>query len=162
MTLQDLGSIGELLGAIATVATLAYLAVQVRQNSAQMREATRVAQLTLLDRTVEAFSRYRALLAQPGISELFTRGLESYSTLSPPEKLRFRSVIEEYFFAYSATLERVAQDAYDNSTWNAQATGAASLLRSPGGAEWWAERRTIYNPEFVAEMDRLAASESGA
>ena len=33
MTIQDLGSIGELIAAVATLATLVYLAVQIRQNS---------------------------------------------------------------------------------------------------------------------------------
>ena len=33
LTIQDLGSIGELVVAVATVATLAYLAFQIRQNT---------------------------------------------------------------------------------------------------------------------------------
>jgi len=33
ITIQDLGSIGELIAAIATIATLAYLAIQIRQNT---------------------------------------------------------------------------------------------------------------------------------
>jgi hypothetical protein len=37
MTIQDLGSLGELIAAIATVATLIYLATQLRQNSNQLR-----------------------------------------------------------------------------------------------------------------------------
>jgi len=37
MNVQDLGSIGELIAAIATLATLIYLAVQIRQNTAQQR-----------------------------------------------------------------------------------------------------------------------------
>ncbi len=37
MTIQDLGALGELIAAIATLVTLAYLAAQVRQNTAQQR-----------------------------------------------------------------------------------------------------------------------------
>ena len=37
MTLQELGSLGELLGALATIATLAYLATQIRQNTKAAR-----------------------------------------------------------------------------------------------------------------------------
>ena len=33
MTIQDWGSVGELVGAIATVATLVYLAIQIRTNT---------------------------------------------------------------------------------------------------------------------------------
>jgi hypothetical protein len=38
-TVQDLGALGEFIGAIAVVATLAYLAVQVRRTRAEMRRA---------------------------------------------------------------------------------------------------------------------------
>jgi hypothetical protein len=37
MTIQDLGSVGELIAAVATVATLIYLAAQIRQNTATMK-----------------------------------------------------------------------------------------------------------------------------
>ena len=40
MTIQDLGSIGELVAALATVATLAYLAIQIRQNTLQLEQST--------------------------------------------------------------------------------------------------------------------------
>ena len=34
MTLSEIGSVGELLGALATIATLLYLAIQIRNNTA--------------------------------------------------------------------------------------------------------------------------------
>jgi hypothetical protein len=37
MSIQDLGSLGELIAAIATVGTLIYLALQIRQNTAVVR-----------------------------------------------------------------------------------------------------------------------------
>ena len=39
MTLQDLGSVGEFVAAIATLATLIYLATQIRQNSESVKAA---------------------------------------------------------------------------------------------------------------------------
>ena len=41
MTLQDLGSIGEFVAAIATLATLVYLALQIRQNTREAQAASR-------------------------------------------------------------------------------------------------------------------------
>ena len=47
MTIQDLGSIGEFVGAVATVGTLLYLAAQIRANTrAVQAEAGRLARLT--------------------------------------------------------------------------------------------------------------------
>jgi len=43
MNLQDLGAIGEVVGAMAVVVTLLYLAKQIRQNTHAMEEARRLA-----------------------------------------------------------------------------------------------------------------------
>jgi len=40
VTIQDLGSIGELVAAVATVATLVYLATQIRQNTRTVRASS--------------------------------------------------------------------------------------------------------------------------
>ena len=153
MSLQDWGSMGELIGAVATVLTLAYLAVQIRQNSVQMREATRVGNTRAMDNTVEAFSRYRAMLVEPENAELYLRGLESYTTLSDVDQVRFRSIIEEYIFAYAAMFERLKAETYDSATWQVQIAAAAKALEKPGASEWWAERKRIYGAEFVSELD---------
>ena len=155
MTLQDIGSIGELVGALATVATLAYLAVQVRQNSIQLDESARLTRLSHSARQVDSFSRHRHLMAQPGNAELYIRGLESYSALNAAEKVRFRALLEEYFFAYRATFERLKLG-YDYPNWTVQARGAALLLKTTGGAEWWNDRKAIFGQEFAQEMEKQA------
>ncbi len=127
MTLQDLGRMGELVGALATVATLACLAVQIRQNSMQLDESARLTRLTHSAREVDSFSRHRHLMAQPGNAELYVRGLESYSALNAAEKVRFRALLEEYFFAYRAKFQRLALG-YDSPVWTEQVRTAASLL----------------------------------
>ena len=43
MTVMELGALGEFVGAIAVVATLVYLAVQIRQNTRAMEETKRLA-----------------------------------------------------------------------------------------------------------------------
>jgi hypothetical protein len=43
MTIMELGALGELLGAIGVIASLIYLAVQVRQNTRSMNESKRLA-----------------------------------------------------------------------------------------------------------------------
>ena len=54
MTIQDWGSIGEILGAIATIATLIYLATQIRQNTKQLEAG---ASITLVENTNSANRR---------------------------------------------------------------------------------------------------------
>ena len=57
MTIQDLGSIGEMVGAIAIVATLAYLAVQIRQN-------TRTTRATNFHNLIENNSAFTSMIGE--------------------------------------------------------------------------------------------------
>ena len=64
MTIQDWGAIGEILGAIATIATLIYLATQLRQN-------TRALQAASMDSTTQTANEIRTnLFADPVPGEL--------------------------------------------------------------------------------------------
>lgn len=156
-----MGSIGELVAAAATVATLAYLAIQVRGNSIQLAESGRLARLGLQDWTVGAFSRYRGLMSQPENAALYVRGLGSYSGLSQPDQVRFRALLEEYFFIYRRIHQQMVLG-YDYPSWAAQARGAASVLTTSGGAEWWNERKYMFDEAFVIEMERLARADRSA
>ena len=55
MTLQDFGSIGSFVAAVATLATLIYLAIQIRQNSEAVKSA---AAQSVLDATNRLLSRF--------------------------------------------------------------------------------------------------------
>ena len=155
MSWQDLGSIGELVSAIATVATLAYLAMQIRLNTAQLKEDARASQLHSVDQTLEAFSRYRNLLAQPGVAELLERGLEAYCDLGPAERTRFRAVVEEYFFAYNALFDRSRSGAYDFNSSSRIAVPLGTILLRDGGRLWWADRSVVFPKDFVEEIEGL-------
>ncbi|MFK7899095.1 MAG: hypothetical protein AB8G23_24940 [Myxococcota bacterium] len=154
MSWQDLGSIGELIGAIATVVTLIYLAIQIRINTSQLKENEKASQRHSLDQTVEAFSRYRHLVAQPGIAEQLELGLESYDDLDAAARVRFRAVVEEYFFVYTALLNRSRHGAYSFDTSSSSiALPLGTILERAGGQQWWADRSSVFPHEFVQQVE---------
>ena len=158
MTIQDLGAIGELIGALATLATLVYIAVQVRQNTEQVRDSARAVRVASLDRTVESFSRYRGMLAQEENATLYARGLDSYASFDPAEKIRFRAMIEEYFFSFQTLYQRIDEELYEREVWERQSQAPAALITTSGGTEWWAERKGIFSKEFQDDLERTASS----
>ena len=91
MTIQDLGSIGELIAAIATVATLVYLALQIRQNTRALHHAA--------ERAIrEDANSWRANLIQhPEVAELYRKGLVDPGALDSIERLRFRMLLDALF-----------------------------------------------------------------
>jgi hypothetical protein len=153
MNWDAIGSIAEVVGALAVLITLAYLAVQVRQNNTQLREASRLTQIASLDHTVEMFSRFRGMLTESNNSELYVRGLESYASLSDAEKVQFGALIEEYIFGYHAMYARYINGHLDESTWNRRVSIPATLLKTVGGSEWWEARKAIFPIDFVQVME---------
>ena len=89
MSIQDLGSIGELIAAIATVATLLYLASQIRHSNKALAESTSGAINT------SYASINSRISGDAEFAELFLRGRQSLDALDPVELERFRAFIQD-------------------------------------------------------------------
>ena len=91
MSIQDLGSIGELIAAIAIVITLAYLAVQIRQSAKATRQAA-------FHSAVESGLALRLeLIREPEIVALYLKGLSDHRSLSREDLLRFNMLMPSMF-----------------------------------------------------------------
>ena len=92
MNWDAIGAIGELLGATVTIATLAYLAVQIKQNSA-------LSVLHLAHFNQEAYSRYRQMcIEHPEIISKTYKG----EPLSEVESVIAQNIVTEAVFAAAA------------------------------------------------------------
>ena len=154
---QLLGNYGEFVGAIAVVATLGYLAVQVRQNSIQLAENSRTSELASLDMLVAAFSRQRHMMATKEASAFYEQGLDSYDDLDPAERRRFQAIIEEYLFPLVTLVERT-RSKEGLATWFEgldPITNGTIVpdLKRPGGLKYWEERKRIFPVDFVTVVD---------
>jgi hypothetical protein len=76
LSIQDWGAIGEIVGALAVVASLIYLAMQIRQNTRQISMSLESAKLAAFERTVESNNHAReVLITNPEVADLLLRGL---------------------------------------------------------------------------------------
>lgn len=89
MSIQDLGAFGELIAAIATVATLLYLAVQIRQNNRNLEESTSA---TFNQGWASINSR---VSSDEQFAEIFVRGREDLGALGAVELERFRAFVHD-------------------------------------------------------------------
>jgi hypothetical protein len=99
MTIMELGALGEFVGAIAVVATLAYLAVQIRQNTRSMDESKQLALAQTYQMRADALQNMLVHAADserigPIITKLTELGYPEDATsldqLTPLERGRFR------------------------------------------------------------------------
>lgn len=89
MTLQDLGALGELIAAIATIATLLYLAIQIRQNNRNLQESTSAS-------VNQGWAGINSRISGDAeFAELFIRGRDDIDALDPVELERFRAFVQD-------------------------------------------------------------------
>ena len=89
MSIQDLGALGELVAAIATIATLLYLAIQIRQNNRNLHESTSAS-------LNQGFASINSRLSSDEqFAEIFIRGRQDLEALSAVEVERFRAFVQD-------------------------------------------------------------------
>jgi hypothetical protein len=153
VTIQDVGSIGELIAAIATIATLAYLAIQIRGNTIAMKaEARRGAR-------VDAAAITRLVAANDETAEILNRGLADPKSLNATEKLRFQMIISEMIFAPLETAEKEwRMGTTDGEELNALGSHIAPLISTPGAQWFWERHRSEYPAGLQEFVDPLMAA----
>ena len=149
VSLQDLGNLGEVIGAIAVVITLVYLALQIRQNTLHLSQNTRTVQLSALEANLESGNRVREILIlNPEVAELYLKGLQGFSQLDRPERLRFGMLVENLIGALQASYIRYVDLGIDPDKLEGIVTQLDSMLVHAGVREWWSRNRADHHSEF--------------
>ncbi|MGR8948212.1 MAG: hypothetical protein ACU84Q_09215 [Gammaproteobacteria bacterium] len=149
MTIQDLGSLGELVAAIATVATLIYLAIQIRMNTRATKEA---ATRSLLLANSEATM---AMVSDGDLADILLRGIYDSGELKSPERLRFNGYLFSYYNQVDYAYEIFRAGDLDERTWNKISKEIPAYIGSPGGRKWWSQDRVRFSPEFASYVDNV-------
>lgn len=154
MSWEAIAAIGELLGAIAVLATLVYLAAQIRQSSQAIDANTRIARLSARHASQEALSRFRNLISNPELAELYLKGCADYRGLAPADRLRFASVLQELLLAYDLIYQQFNEGTYEAEMWDRLMPVMLTTLRQPGVRDWWGRNKSLFRPAFVAAVEQ--------
>ena len=149
MTLQDLGNIGELIAAIATLATLVYLALQIRANTRSVRAESRRSEM----QTTAAI--LQPLIADPQVARLFHEGLADLSNLSPEDRTRFYMLLGNLVGADAGMFDEVQIGAASVEALEPRVENLRGFLCTPGGRAYW----DLFHKRYPESFQRFVASE---
>ena len=141
MNWEAIGATGEVLGAVAVLVTLVYLAVQVRQNVRVAKASIRESR-TACSQTV--------LLAIREEAEIITKT----EPLTPAEALRIQQVCSAMFRDWEAYFYQREQGLLDESEWLAIASAIQNSLNRDMFREVWEQRRHVYTIGLQAEVEK--------
>ena len=147
MNWDAIGAIGETTGAIAVIATLIYLASQIRQLKQQTAQAT-------LQHIADSMNQFMDMLASETNASLVVRGKESYKSLSEADKLRFFAIHARFLNTIgTGTLQicKTFSSSERDETIDNLKENIKFFCDNPGFRELWSELRE----EFAGEIWEL-------
>ena len=157
MNWEALGAIGEVLGAVAVIATLGYLAVQIRQNRLSNRAMFQFQAQTEFTRTHEQ------IFGSPDNARLLVllRNRELPPDLSPEDLQRIKSYSNALMNAYVSLAvahfhQQIDDDVYESYCLDFERyvmdwyPGLMPIAKEHLGHYPWARRQKIFEPLFKA------------
>ena len=152
MDLEKLAQLGEIIGALAVIVTLVYLARQIHQGTvAQNRETYRafVAEL------------HRAMfvpMTDPATMALLQKGARDFNSLNRLDQGIVNAVWSPIFLLFNEVYSNQIQGELDRKIAAHMDPIILGFLQMPGTADWFRHGKPFLSDEFVAHIDVLLAN----
>ena len=151
MNWEAIGAIGEILGAIAVLATLVYLAVQIRQNSRFVQAAT-------YHSTSRARNEFNfAVATTPELSALLIRAGDKSTTLDAEEQQRFDALMWGLFNLFEDSFVQHTHGLLTRESWELTRWALAGQLTSSAARDWMQRNRSGFTAALQDEITALIA-----
>ena len=138
MSWEAIGALAELLGAGGVIASLIYVALQVRQNTAHLDHSIRAMQdAALRDSRTMTADLSTLVMAEGEFARIYRLGLGSSPKLGPDERIRFDMYMLQFFVNIETLFLLHRRGSLEVELWSATKARATMLLATPGGRDSW-------------------------
>jgi hypothetical protein len=152
MNWDAIGAIAETLGAVGVIASLVYLATQIRQNTSTVRSSA-ASSLAETNMSLSVF------LAQEDVNRIWWDGLANPEGLPEAELRRFHSIVAAANGMLQQSHSHFIEGAMSETNWAGQRQFLKWLTDQPGYRRSWTEWSSSMNPEFVALVEEILGEE---
>ena len=152
MNWDAIGATGEVLGAIAVVVSLVYLAFQIRQNTRQIDENTKAAQAAAFDSSIaHTFKARLAIVENSDVARIYLEGSNAPDSLSDEDRVRYRLIMHNILWSLwnMQSQSQVGELAAETSS--AQLATLRRIIPTPGFRWFWDN----YSQEFGASFQNI-------
>lgn len=153
MSIMEWGALGEIIGAIAVVVTLIYLARQIRLNTQSLRAAAKH------NATRAQLDYFDTLLHDPELRRTYRRGLKDFQELDAESRDVFGMLMYKSFFTFSEAYYQYRHAHFDEAQWLESREAIDWHLARSGARAWWHDPRRRRFPDDFTRMveERLQA-----
>jgi hypothetical protein len=146
VTFEQLGGLGEFIGALAVLGSLVYVARQIQENSRSTRHAAMQTAMLAAQNVMSLPVRDREL------ARVIRVGLGTPDDLTEDEFEQFRYWLFLVLRVHEDMFVRHKAGVIDDETWGARARTVSFVFATPGGRRVWAAASNAYRTDFQAWM----------
>jgi hypothetical protein len=143
MNWDAVGAIGEIVGAGAVIATLVYLAKQIKDSARAARSAA------VTDATNAIQALYQELGSNSQSSEHFLKGLTDYDSMPELEQFQWLMMMHSWFIAFQRSFFLSQEGTLDVELRDSIGTAIIAVNHLPGLRRYWEQRKSYFQPEFI-------------
>ena len=157
MNWDAFGAIAEMIGGIAVLVTLIYLALQFKQNSALLEQNNKTARQSILrSQTDRYIANAHFMAGDSGIMGIYLRAMDDPSSVTREEWWRFGSYMYGMFKDYEEMFLFDVEGQHGAHRWEHAKKDIVFYLSPPGGRTWWHSNGTkLLSPAFKDFVDDL-------
>ena len=151
MNWEAIGAVGEIVGAVAVLATLLYLALQIRQN-------TRFVQAATYHSAIRARNEFNfAVAMNPELSALLIRAADRNTALDAEEQQRFNALMWALFNLFEDAFVQHSQGLLSRESWEGTRWAMRVQLSSSAARDWMQQNRPGFTAGLQGEITNLIA-----
>jgi len=151
MNWDAIGAVGEAVGAAGVIISLLYLAVQIRGDARAKRIAT------THEQSVASREVLLSIADNPGLADLFLRGLNDFTSLNGAELPRFSALLSHMCRMWEDQFFQWSEGHFDLRVWRGIEASLDDMFAFPGLQAWWKTRSHWYGEPFHSLIEKKIA-----
>jgi hypothetical protein len=162
MNWDAIGAIAETLGAVGVIASLVYLATQIRHSRDQMSQNTRASGYQSFFQSMDEVAMRST--SSPKMAEALRLGITHFDQLDEEQAFYFNNWMLGMFMAFENGHYQFRTGILDESRWRLHRSNLTACLNSPGPRQWWRQNplgRDTLDPEFFALVEEVIGESGG-
>lgn len=150
MNWDAVGAIGEIVGALAVVISLAYLASQIRAQNQEARAAS-------VHQVIEGYRSSIAALHEPEMADIWVLAMDDFDSLTASQRLRFHVYLTIALRSFEDAYFQWLEGRLESETWRALIAPLVDVVSTESFDRFWKLRRHHFRNDFADYIDTLDA-----
>lgn len=148
MNWEAVGAVGEIVGAVAVVMSLVYLALQIRVQNREARAAS-------VHQVMHEYSTTISALLQPEMADIWVSAIEDFDNLTPSQRVRVVVYLTAGVRSFEDAYYQWREGRLEDDVWRALLTPLLDVKSTDAFSRFWVLRRHQFRAEFTDYIDSL-------